>query len=179
MPRRLATLVVLALVATLPALGLGPVPPAEAAARHAELAQRVADAQFRYYVLDSPTLSDGQFDTLLRELQGLEEQHPSLVTPESPTQRVGGTTGYATGFEAVEHAERMLSLDNVFSGEELAAAQRLAKDHRARAVGPMELKDVLGEIEANGAHRVHGRLLEWPATPSLWHTTAAGGVHMG
>src|SRR5829696_10296061 len=61
--------------------------------------------------------------------------------------------------------------------EELAAAQRLAKDHRARAVSPMELKDVLGEIEADGAHRVHGRLLKWPATPSLWHTTAAGGVH--
>src|SRR5829696_7682963 len=61
--------------------------------------------------------------------------------------------------------------------EELAAAQRLAKDHRARAVSPMELKDVLGEIQSDGAHRVHGRLLEWPATPSLWHTTAAGGVH--
>ena len=61
--------------------------------------------------------------------------------------------------------------------EELAAAQLLAKDHRARAVSPMELKDGLGEIESDGAHLVHGRLLEWPATPSLWHTTAAGGVH--
>src|SRR3954447_8329523 len=61
--------------------------------------------------------------------------------------------------------------------EKLAAAQFLAKDHRARAVSPMELKDVLGEIEADGANLVHERLLEWPATPSLWHTTAAGGVH--
>src|SRR5215212_11850822 len=61
--------------------------------------------------------------------------------------------------------------------QKLAATQLLAKDHRARAVGPMELKDVLGKIEADGAHLVHGRLLEWPATPSLWHTTAAGGVH--
>src|SRR3954447_5626326 len=61
--------------------------------------------------------------------------------------------------------------------EELAAAQLLAKDHRARAVSPMQLKDVLGEIQSDGAHLVHGRLLEWPATPSLWHTTAAGGVH--
>src|SRR3954469_15133198 len=61
--------------------------------------------------------------------------------------------------------------------EELAAAQLLAKDHRARAVGSVQLKDVLGEIESDGAHLVHGRLLEWPATPSLWHTTAAGGVH--
>src|SRR4051794_20580730 len=61
--------------------------------------------------------------------------------------------------------------------KELAAAQPLAKDHRARAVSSVQLKDVLGEIEADGAHLVHGRLLEWPATPSLWHTTAAGGVH--
>src|SRR4051812_12676584 len=61
--------------------------------------------------------------------------------------------------------------------QELAAAQLLAKDHRARAVGSVQLKDVLGEIQSDGAHRVHGRLLEWPATPSLWHTTAAGGVH--
>ena len=51
--------------------------------------------------------------------------------------------------------------------------------HRARAVSPMQLKDVLGEIESDGAHRVHGCLLEWPATPSLWHAEAVGGVHMG
>src|SRR4051812_38745712 len=61
--------------------------------------------------------------------------------------------------------------------QELAAAQLLAKDHRARAVGSVQLKDVLGEIQSDGAHLVHGRLLEGPATPSLWHTTAAGGVH--
>src|SRR4051812_18499054 len=59
--------------------------------------------------------------------------------------------------------------------KQLAPAQLLATDHRARAAGSMELKDVLGEIEADGAHRVHGRLLEWPATPLLWHTTAVGG----
>src|SRR4051812_17371627 len=59
--------------------------------------------------------------------------------------------------------------------EELAAAQLLAKDHRARAVSPMELKDVFGEIEADGAHLVHGRLLEWALTPPLWHADAAGG----
>src|SRR3954470_22431010 len=61
--------------------------------------------------------------------------------------------------------------------QQLAAAQLLAKDHRARAVGPMELKDVLGEIEADGAHLIHGCLLEWSSTPSLWHTEATGGVH--
>src|SRR3954452_7940692 len=59
--------------------------------------------------------------------------------------------------------------------EELAAAQLLAKDHRARAVSPMELKDVLGEIEADGAHLVQGRLLEWALTPPLWHAEAVGG----
>src|SRR3954469_20982420 len=61
--------------------------------------------------------------------------------------------------------------------EKLAAAQLLAKDHRARAVSPMELKDVLGEIEADGANLVHERLLEWALTPPLWHAEAVGGVH--
>src|SRR3954454_8485502 len=61
--------------------------------------------------------------------------------------------------------------------QQLAPAQLLAKDHRARAVGPMELKDVLGEIEADGAHRVHGRLLAWALTPPLWHADAVGGVN--
>ena len=59
-------------------------------------------------------MADGEFDALLRELEAIEDaQFPALVTPESPTQRVGG--GFATGFAAVEHPERMLSLDNVFS----------------------------------------------------------------
>src|SRR4051794_30825421 len=62
-------------------------------------------------------------------------------------------------------------------GQKLAAAQPLAKHNSARAVGPMELKDVLGEIEADGAHRVHGRLLAWALTPPLWHAEAVRGVH--
>src|SRR3954462_5102974 len=61
--------------------------------------------------------------------------------------------------------------------QKLAAAQLLAKDHRARTVSPMELKDVLGEIEADGANLVHERLLEWALTPPLWHADAVGGVH--
>jgi len=85
--------------------------------RHDELAEQISAAQFRYYVLDAPTMADAEFDAMLRELQNIEMLHPSLVTPESPTQRVGG--GFATGFASVEHAERMLSLDNVFSAEEL------------------------------------------------------------
>src|SRR3982751_1966131 len=61
--------------------------------------------------------------------------------------------------------------------KQLAPAQLLAKDHSARAVGSVQLKDVLGEIKADGAHLVHGRLLEWALTPPLWHADAVGGVH--
>src|SRR5689334_16740557 len=61
--------------------------------------------------------------------------------------------------------------------QKLAAAQLLAKDHRARAVGSMKLKDALGEIQSNGAHRVRGRFLECLAPPPLWHAEAVGGVH--
>ncbi|GAA5159167.1 NAD-dependent DNA ligase LigA [Pseudonocardia eucalypti] len=85
--------------------------------RHARLATEVADHQFRYYVLDSPVVSDGQFDELWRELVALEEQHPELVTPDSPTQRV--VARFSTDFTAHDHLERMLSLDNVFSADEL------------------------------------------------------------
>ena len=65
-------------------------------------------------------ISDAQFDKLLRELQALEDEHPELRTPDSPTQLVGGA-GFATDFTQAEHLERMLSLDNVFAPEELAA----------------------------------------------------------
>src|SRR3954471_3556538 len=59
--------------------------------------------------------------------------------------------------------------------KQLAAAQPLAKHNSSRAVGPMQLKDVLGEIESDGANLVHGRLLEWALTPPLWHAGAVGG----
>ncbi|GGL85570.1 DNA ligase A [Nakamurella endophytica] len=114
-------------------------PAPDAAREHADLAQRITDAQFRYYVLDSPILSDGEFDVLLRRLQELEEAHPELVTPDSPTQKVGG--GFATGFAAVEHAERLLSLDNVFSADELTAwMERAARDAAAPVHWLTELK---------------------------------------
>lgn len=73
--------------------------------------------QFRYYVRDAPIISDADFDVLLRQLAALEEQHPELRTPDSPTQLVGGA-GFVTDFTSAEHLERMLSLDNVFSGDE-------------------------------------------------------------
>ena len=93
--------------------------PVEAAERHAELSRVVEDHRFRYYVLDQPTASDAEFDTLLRELEALEEAYPSLRTPDSPTQRVGG--GLRTGFTPVEHLQRLMSLDNAFTDTELDA----------------------------------------------------------
>ncbi|HPF82476.1 NAD-dependent DNA ligase LigA [Nostocoides australiense] len=85
-----------------------------------ELAEQATAAQFAYHVKDAPTISDGEYDALIRRLQQLEEAHPSLRTPESPTQTVGGAV-FSTDFVAVDHLERMLSLDNVFSPEEFAA----------------------------------------------------------
>jgi DNA ligase (NAD+) len=82
-----------------------------------ELADEVREHQFRYYVRDAPVISDADFDTLLRRLAALEDEHPELRTPDSPTQLVGGA-GFATDFTSAEHLERMLSLDNVFSAEE-------------------------------------------------------------
>lgn len=84
-----------------------------------QLADEVREHQFRYYVRDAPIITDGEFDTLLRRLQALEDTHPDLRTPDSPTQLVGG--GFATEFTAVDHLERMLSLDNVFDYDELRA----------------------------------------------------------
>ena len=82
-----------------------------------ELAEQVREHQFRYYVRDAPIISDGEFDVLFQRLLALEETHPDLRTPDSPTQLVGG--GFATEFTAVDHLERMLSLDNVFDAEEM------------------------------------------------------------
>ena len=83
-----------------------------------DLAEEVREHQFRYYVRDAPIISDAEFDALLRRLEALEEQYPELRRPDSPTQLVGGA-GFATEFTPAEHLERMLSLDNVFSADEL------------------------------------------------------------
>jgi DNA ligase (NAD+) len=95
--------------------------------RHAELVEQVDRARFDYFVRDSPTLADGAYDRMMRELQEIEEEHPDLRTPDSPTQTVGGT--FSTEFTAVDHLERMMSLDNAFSADELAAwAERVERD---------------------------------------------------
>ena len=89
--------------------------------RHAmtELINEIRDHQFKYYVLDQPTITDAQFDELLRKLQVLEDKNPELREPDSPTQHVGG--GFATQFEQRDHIEKMMSLDNVFDLQELAS----------------------------------------------------------
>ncbi|MGH3821267.1 MAG: NAD-dependent DNA ligase LigA [Pseudonocardiaceae bacterium] len=102
-------------------------PGAEIRAEYGELADIVRGHQFRYYVLDAPTISDGEFDLLLRRLQELEERWPALVAPDSPTQLVGG--GFSTGFAAHDHLERMLSLDNAFELDALRAwIDRVARE---------------------------------------------------
>ena len=98
-------------------------PPADAVpddVRHEweELAEEARGHQFAYHVKDAPTVSDGEYDALMKRLTALEEAHPSLRTPESPTQQVGGAV-FSTDFQAVDHLERMLSLDNAFSAEEM------------------------------------------------------------
>jgi DNA ligase (NAD+) len=93
--------------------------PTEAREEHAELSEQVEEARWRYYVKDAPTLSDAEFDTLMRRLEELEAQWPDLRTPDSPTQKVGGSV--STEFTPVDHLEQMMSLDNAFSLEELDA----------------------------------------------------------
>lgn len=101
-----------------------PVPP-DVRREWQELAEEVRGHQFRYYVKDAPIVSDGEFDEMLGQLTALEEAHPELRVPDSPTQLVGGA-GFATDFTSADHLERMLSLDNVFDADELVAwADRL------------------------------------------------------
>ncbi|WP_049804553.1 NAD-dependent DNA ligase LigA [Microlunatus phosphovorus] len=102
-------------------------PDSAAQQRHAELTELLDEARWRYHVLDAPTISDGEFDALMRELNEIEDAYPSLRTPDSPTQQVGGPP--ATTFAAVEHPMRLLSLDNVFNREELDRwAQRAVRE---------------------------------------------------
>jgi DNA ligase (NAD+) len=117
-------------------------PPASARERHAALAAEIDENQYRYYILNAPTISDSEYDALMRELEALEAAYPALRTPDSPSQRVGGT--YSTLFTPVAHAERMLSLDNVFDAEELAGwFERVERD----AGGPVSY---LCELKIDG-----------------------------
>jgi DNA ligase (NAD+) len=113
--------------------------PPEAREEHQEVAEQVEEARWRYYVKDAPTISDAEFDALMRRLEELEDTYPELRTPDSPTQKVGGAV--STEFTAVDHLERMLSLDNAFSAEELQAwGARLAREGADGAEFLCELK---------------------------------------
>ena len=102
-------------------------PLADLRQEHRALSEEVEDARWRYYVLDDPTLDDSDFDQKMRRLEALEDEVPDLRTPDSPTQKVGGAV--STEFTAVDHLERMESLDNAFSYEELQTwYARLARD---------------------------------------------------
>ena len=108
-----------------------------------ELAEEIRDHQYRYYVQDKPIISDAEFDSLWRELEKLEGSHPELRDPNSPTLEVGG--GFATHFNQFDHHERMMSLDNVFSSEELDAwFERVKKEDDGSA------KSWLCELKVDG-----------------------------
>ena len=106
--------------------------PAGDRARHAELAAELTEHNYRYHLLDSPLVSDAEYDALMRELRELEDRHPELRTPDSPTQKVGAMI--STDFAPVEHLQQLLSLDNAFSAAELDAWA--ARAERLGGAGP-------------------------------------------
>jgi len=100
--------------------------PREIAARAKRLRAQLEDANYRYYVLDAPTISDAEYDRLFRELQDLEARHGELATPDSPTQRVGAMP--VPAFGTVKHRVPMLSVNNAFTEEEVEAFDRRVRD---------------------------------------------------
>ncbi len=98
----------------------------EVARRTRELRDLIESHNYRYYVLDDPEIPDAQFDALMRELQQLEKDHPELVDPDSPTQRVGGQA--SREFREVVHAVPMLSLDNAFTEQDILDFDRRARE---------------------------------------------------
>ncbi len=104
--------------------------PESIARRAAELREQINYHNYRYYVLDQPEIPDAEYDRLMRELQRLESQYPELITPDSPTQRVGAKP--AEGFGEVRHLIPMLSLENCFSEDELRSFDRRVKERLGR-----------------------------------------------
>ena len=104
--------------------------PSAAVQRAEQLRRELREHNHRYYVLDDPGISDAEYDTLFRELQALEAAHPELLTPDSPTQRVGGAP--SAEFAAVRHRQPMLSLNNCFSDTELEDFDRRVREGLAR-----------------------------------------------
>ncbi len=115
------------------------IPAAEAEQLRSELRRH----ERLYYVLDRPEVDDAEYDALMRRLEALEETHPELRSPDSPTQRVGGAP--REGFEKAPHSSSMLSLDNAFSEDELREF-----DRRARELAGGESLDYVGELKLDG-----------------------------
>ena len=113
------------------------------AQRIAALADELEEHLYRYHVLDAPTISDREFDRLLAELHALEEAHPALKQPDSPTQRVGGTP--TSDFPTVRHARPMLSLDNSYSHQDVEDF-----DRRVRQSLPDETVEYVFELKIDG-----------------------------
>ncbi|MGS1006873.1 NAD-dependent DNA ligase LigA [Achromobacter anxifer] len=120
---------------------------AQAAAR---LRAEIEQHNVRYYVYDDPSVSDAEYDGLMRELQALEAEHPELVTPESPTQRVGAAP--VSAFGSVRHVVPMLSLGNAFDEEDVAAFDRRVTDtlRGAGLLGPAQEADYFCELKLDG-----------------------------
>ncbi len=116
---------------------------ASPAQRAAELRRLLDEHNYNYYVLDAPTVSDAEFDRLFRELQQLEATHPELLTPDSPTQRVGGQV--ATSFAPVRHAAPMMSLNNGFSDDDI-----LDFDRRVREALDINVAGYVAEPKLDG-----------------------------
>ncbi|MHB1001793.1 MAG: NAD-dependent DNA ligase LigA [Armatimonadota bacterium] len=117
-----------------------------AAARIEEIRQQINSHNYRYYVLDSPVVSDAQYDKLMQELTALEEEHPELVTPDSPTQRVGAEP--AAAFQSYTHRQPMLSLSNAFSTDELNAFDQRVKKMLGSDAG--EKIEYVAELKIDG-----------------------------
>jgi DNA ligase (NAD+) len=125
-------------------------------ARIEELRRLILDADHAYYALDNPTISDAEYDALMRELRALEEAHPELVTPESPTQRVSGEA--TTGFAKVRHRTPMLSLANVRTPDELRAWEQRAQRLLPGAVFTYECEPKIDGLSMNLTYE-RGRLV--------------------
>ena len=113
--------------------------------RAEELRRALHDASYEYYVLDAPTRSDEEYDRMLRELKALETAHPELLTPDSPTLRVGAEP--ASKFDKVTHIAPMLSLDNAFDADDLRAWE----DRNARIVSEVRESGYVAELKMDGA----------------------------
>jgi len=126
-------------------------PPADAMARHEELVANIAQANELYHVLDAPEISDAEYDQMFRQLVALESAHPDLITPESPTQSVGGTPTGDT-FDEVRHRRPMLSLANAFSHDELRAFDARVRRGLGLPAAPEAAQDLpyVAELKIDG-----------------------------